>query len=92
LILIGLTKNNAMPTCKQVIELSSTHLETTLPRWQRWRLRLHLLICRHCRRYTKQLRFLQQVSHAVNTNLKNVSLSAAARERIMKNLQQSANK
>jgi hypothetical protein len=81
-----------MPTCRQVIELSSTHLETTLPRWQRWQLRLHLLICRHCRRYMKQLRFLQQASQAINANSNKASLSADARERIAKKLQQSIDK
>lgn len=77
-----------MPSCTQIIELSSTSLETPLSRWQRWQLHSHLLICRHCRRYAKQLRFLHQVSAAVSANLKPADLSAEARKRIAKTLQQ----
>jgi hypothetical protein len=77
-----------MPTCKQIIELASTSLEIPLPRGQRWQLQLHLFICRHCRRYFKQLRFLQQASLNLEKNLHSTALSAAARERIAKKLQQ----
>ena len=37
--------------CRQALELFDSHLEMRLTPFQRWRLRLHLWICRHCRRY-----------------------------------------
>ena len=77
-----------MLTCKQAVDLASTSLETPLPRWQRWQLGLHLLMCRHCRRYLKQLRFLRQLSVAMKSRIKTIGLSVAARERIAKKLQQ----
>lgn len=77
-----------MASCKQIIELASSHLETPLPRWQRWQLKLHLLICRHCRRYMKQLRFLQRVSITMQDSIKSATLSPQARNRIAQILKQ----
>jgi predicted anti-sigma-YlaC factor YlaD len=74
-----------MPSCKQITELASKQLDKPLSRWQKWQLRLHLLICRHCRRYVKQMRFLQRISsHLPTTQV----LSAEARERIANNIRQ----
>ncbi len=80
-----------MLTCKQAVDLTSTSLEAPLPRWQRWQLRLHLLMCRHCRRYLKQMRFLRQLSVVMKSRIKAITLSVAARERIAKKLQKQPN-
>lgn len=79
-----------MPSCKQITEIASTSLETPLPKWQRWQFRLHLLICRHCRRYFKQLRFLHRLSATVGDHLTDKALSANARARIAEALQQAS--
>ncbi|MCX4189332.1 anti-sigma factor family protein [Methylophaga sp. OBS3] len=45
-----------MLSCKEVAEQASDHIDQHL-RWdQRLRFKLHLLICRNCRRYVAQLR------------------------------------
>jgi hypothetical protein len=43
-------------TCKQVSDTASDLLEDPTTLTQRIKLRLHLMICIHCRRYLKQLR------------------------------------
>ncbi|HTI99296.1 MAG TPA: hypothetical protein VL527_10475 [Dongiaceae bacterium] len=73
------------PTCRQASKLQSEALERELSPFQRWGLRLHLLFCRWCRRYGRQIRFLRRMVHehpeALTTAMPQ-KLSAAARERI----------
>ncbi len=45
-----------MWNCKQVVEHSSDYLDRRLGLWARLQLRLHLIVCHHCRRYLRQLR------------------------------------
>ncbi|HEU4539456.1 MAG TPA: sigma factor-like helix-turn-helix DNA-binding protein, partial [Polyangiaceae bacterium] len=50
------TAASAMPiTCPSLIELATDYREGALPGWQRTRISLHLLRCRHCRSYVRQL-------------------------------------
>ncbi|MGH8539795.1 MAG: zf-HC2 domain-containing protein [Stenotrophobium sp.] len=44
-----------MLNCRQVNELSSDYLESQMNWRQRTLFRTHLLICRHCRRFLRQL-------------------------------------
>jgi predicted anti-sigma-YlaC factor YlaD len=37
--------------CKAVTDFLADYLDGTLPRRQRWQFKLHLLLCRNCRRY-----------------------------------------
>ena len=45
-----------MLTCKQVSDTASDLLEGPTTLTQRIQLRLHVMICKYCRRYLKQLR------------------------------------
>lgn len=45
-----------MLNCRDVTQHASDYLDKTLPLGQRLKLRLHLFMCIHCRRYLKQLR------------------------------------
>ncbi|WP_372364480.1 zf-HC2 domain-containing protein [Candidatus Uabimicrobium sp. HlEnr_7] len=47
-----------MLRCQDIAKLLSDSLERKLPWATRIEIRLHLLICYVCRRYSKQLRFL----------------------------------
>lgn len=47
-----------MLSCKQVSRLLSEGNERTLGLWERFNLRLHLLMCRGCTRFHKQLDFI----------------------------------
>lgn len=44
-----------MLNCKQAASLISQSQDRPLSRSEKWRLRLHLYLCPHCRRYEKQL-------------------------------------
>ena len=45
-----------MPTCKDVATAIGQDDVRTLPWWRGLALRLHLLMCPHCRRYAAQIR------------------------------------
>jgi hypothetical protein len=71
-----------MLKCKQVIDLASNSLDTSLPWTTRWQFRLHLLMCHTCQRYLKQLQFIQKAAANINYHCMAISLSDAARKRI----------
>jgi hypothetical protein len=81
-----------MLSCKDVTYLASKSLDAPLTLRQRWGMRLHLLFCRLCRRYVRNLRFIEQVlRRARGGKLECFSahgkLSEEARERIQHALQ-----
>ncbi len=45
-----------MLKCRDLAELSSDYLNGELSRRRRLSVRLHLLLCRHCRRFMRQLK------------------------------------
>ena len=45
-----------MLTCKETAKAIGQDELRTAPRWRRLALRLHLLMCSHCRRYAAQIR------------------------------------
>src|SRR5438128_5853316 len=78
-----------MPTCRQVARLQSDALDRRLSLSKRFGLRLHLLLCKWCRRYGKQIRFLRCAAHEHPENLTEATprtLSPEARERLKRSL------
>jgi hypothetical protein len=78
--------------CREAARAQSEQLEHPLPRIKRIGLWLHLLMCKWCRRYGKQIRFLRQAAHEHQEKLLTASskqLSDDARERIKRSLQSS---
>ncbi len=71
-----------MLKCKQVIDLASNSLDTSLPWRIRWQMKLHLLMCKTCHRYLKQLQFIQKAAASINNHCLTISLPDAARKRI----------
>ncbi|MGD9661225.1 MAG: zf-HC2 domain-containing protein [Porticoccaceae bacterium] len=47
-----------MLKCREVVDNADQLLDGNISRRQRLALKMHLLICRHCRRYVRQLRAL----------------------------------
>jgi predicted anti-sigma-YlaC factor YlaD len=45
-----------MLSCKELTEIATDYLEQDLPRGKRLSVRVHLWMCRHCRRYLDQMR------------------------------------
>ena len=77
------------PNCREASRLQSDALEQPLPFPKRFGLRLHLLLCKWCRRYGRQIRFLRQAVHEHPDELNKAaphSLSPEARERLKNSL------
>ncbi len=77
------------PGCKTAARLQSEALDRKLPLRQRLGLRVHLLLCKWCRRYGKQIAFLRNASHEHPDEMAEPipqKLSAEARDRIKQKL------
>ena len=73
------------PNCKAASRLQSEALDRKLPLRQRFGLRAHLLLCKWCRRYGKQITFLRDTAHEHPDKMAEPvpqRLSDEARERI----------
>jgi hypothetical protein len=77
------------PNCREAVRLQSETLDHELTRLQRFGLRVHLALCKWCRRYGQQLRFLRRAAHEHEDDLAQASphsLSPEARERLKRAL------
>jgi hypothetical protein len=93
-----LKENNTSPksgfcallcSCRDAARLQSEALDQELSFSKRLGLSLHLLICKWCRRYGKQIRFLRNVAQDHPENLSEAvpqRLSPEARKRIQQRL------
>lgn len=83
-----------MLTCKEVTHLISESLDRDLPLRQRMAMRLHLLMCKFCLRYKKQLLFIRDAIRQYSNKIEEgtispaISLSTQARQRIQRLLNQ----
>lgn len=72
-------------SCHKAAQLISDGMDRRLSLWERFCLRIHLLLCGACRRYRRQLNAIReamrQEPHAENANV-TASLGADARDRI----------
>ena len=78
------------PSCREAARLQSIAFDRKLTLRQRFGLRVHLLLCRWCRRYGKQIKFLQDAAHEHPHEMVEPApqrLSDEARDRIKKKLQ-----
>jgi predicted DNA-binding protein len=77
-----------MLSCKEAAWLISESMDRDLPLMQRLGIRAHLLMCKHCTRYRRQLLFIRDaIQHYLDEieneeSLPPVSLSPEALERI----------
>jgi hypothetical protein len=81
-----------MLSCKDVTQLLSESMDATLPVGKRIGVRLHLLICKFCARYKRQLLLIRETARRLAAIEEapglpvGETLSAEARERIRKTL------
>lgn len=74
-----------MASCKEISVLLSKSCDRDLGWRERWAVRLHLLYCRGCMQFGKQLRFLRRAGRRLaqpEALPEEVKLSAPARRRI----------
>jgi hypothetical protein len=78
------------PTCKEAARLQSAALDRPLAPMEKFGLRFHVLICRWCSAYGKQIKFLRWVAGkndpVADKKEARPSLSREARERIKRTL------
>ena len=84
---------NLSPNCREASRLQSEALDHALSPMQRLGLRLHLVLCKWCRRYGKQLRFLRGAAHEHQDQVADAApqtLSHTARDRLKRALRDQA--
>ena len=77
------------PSCKAAARLQSEAFDHKLSFHQRLGLRIHLVLCKWCRRYGKQITFVHNAAHSHPDEMTESApqqLSAEARERIRQKL------
>ena len=77
-----------MYKCKEIIELSSQNIDTSLPWYTRMEMKLHFLMCKTCNRYAQQLQFMNKALVVLEDHTKTCQLSDTAKQRIAKKMQQ----
>ena len=81
-----------MYKCKEIIELTSKEMDTTLPWVTRMEMKLHFLMCKTCSRYAKQLQFMNKALSALEgdsrVHSEDCQLSDGAKQRIARRMQQ----
>lgn len=81
------------PTCRDASRLQSEALDHALTHLQRFGLRVHLILCKWCRRYGKQIRFLRRAAHEHPNEVAEATagtLSPESRERLKRALRDEA--
>lgn len=63
-----------MKTCKDISCLLSDSMDHPLTWRERWAVRLHLLMCRHCSRFQQQVHFLRKTAKRYYPNENNKNL------------------
>ena len=75
--------------CKHAARLITQSMERPLNRREKWSLGFHLLVCKWCRRYRKQLRLIEGMVRefaSIETPHSGARLPIAARRRIEEGL------
>ena len=80
-----------MRHCKQIVDLVSQEMDSKLPWSIRMEVKMHLLMCKNCHRYAKQLKFMQFELSMMAQNLNTISLAEPAKKRIRDSLKLSLN-
>jgi len=77
-----------MTTCKETTELASRAMDERLSFGDRVAIRMHLAICKNCRRFTQQLQDMRRLFRTEATANDDVPvLTPEARQRIANELQ-----
>lgn len=71
-----------MMMCRDIAESASDYLEHKLPFRRRVSVRLHLLMCKHCRTFVEQLKVSIDSLHSLDTN-EPEPISEDTRERLL---------
>jgi predicted anti-sigma-YlaC factor YlaD len=79
--------------CKEASQLQSDEFDRELTLSERFRLRIHLLICAACRNYSENLKLLNNIFHGLRKQTEEdekITLPDSDRERIKEALKRSS--
>ena len=74
-----------MLSCKQASQLISQSLDRPLTMRERFALKLHLFVCKYCKRFSQQVQTLRVAIKTVVSSIEsnnNILMSSAAKKRI----------
>ena len=79
-----------MYQCKEITQLASQTMDGKLPWLTGMKMKLHLLMCKNCQRYARQLRFINKalVNLEEQPRKENSQLSEQAKQRIAQSIQE----
>lgn len=77
-----------LPNCREAALLLSEEHDRPEGQPRTFSVRLHLLMCSACRRYARQLEWLQRTLHRFESPQGPAALPSATRERILERLRQ----
>lgn len=80
-----------MLTCKQIIDLASKELDTSIPWVKRLQMKTHLFICKNCQQYIKQISVIHKLSAKLDDSFKSITLPDDAKQRIKEYLKRHEN-
>lgn len=81
-----------MLTCKEATQLISKSLDRQLTRRERFAVRVHLLICKYCKRFAEQLLVVRQALSRMTGSIENddlILLPAETKTRIANSIESS---
>lgn len=76
-----------MMKCKEVATLLDMEQVAGETLWRRAGVRLHLMMCRNCRRFERQLRQLRVSAQSIRSGFDAEASAAGLEDKIVKNLQ-----
>jgi len=74
-------------SCTEAARLISESQDSPIPLTARVGLRLHLAICRHCRKYKRQIQFMRHAFGQYQDHMEPMHLPNEARQQIVRELE-----
>ena len=91
---MGFQMNHWMFKCNEISKKVSESFDRSLPLYQRMMIRIHLMMCKYCFRFKKQLVIIREAIRSETENAagpkESSVLSSDARDRIKRSLQDQA--
>lgn len=76
-----------LPTCREVAEQLSEEIDQPLTGFKKFKLKIHLLMCVHCRRYSQQLNLSRKTVDLLSAKNKP---NAELREKLLTHFRESS--
>ncbi len=76
--------------CREISQLASDSLDRPLSLFERLKFNIHLAMCKHCRNYSHNMKFIRKITEMIDTtNYGEIRLSDEQRQRLHERLDKS---